>query len=130
MIQVSCAIIEKNGHVLAARRNRTKDQAFKWEFPGGKVCPGETPDQALVREIDEELGLKVIITGALPVIDHSYGYKQFRFFPFICRIISGLLVLVEHEEVIWDHPDRLEGLDWAEADRIILHLYLEGGLYV
>ena len=71
-IQVTCAIIEQDGFVLAAQRSATMRLPFKWEFPGGKIQSGETPEECLHREIDEELGVEIAICKYLPLATHNY----------------------------------------------------------
>jgi len=126
MIEVVCAVIEnERGEVLAARRPAHKALGGKWEFPGGKLHHGETPWQALQREIREELQVEIAIVAALTPVTHAYPGFQIRLIPFRARIISGDPVAVEHTELRWVKPGEPGTLDWAEADIPVL-LQLEG----
>ena len=121
-LPVACAIIENDrGEILATRRPPDKALAGKWEFPGGKLRDGETPQDALVREIREELGVTIILGRKLPVSEHDYGTFRIRLIPFRARITAGAIDLREHTEARWLSPDALLHLDWAEADLPIVH---------
>lgn len=125
VIAVVCGLILKDdGRVLAARRSSSMDLPGKWEFPGGKVEPGETPEEALIREINEELGILVRISRAMPAHVHHYREKSIKLIPFVCSVISGEVRLKEHQSWSWFHHKELETLDWAEADIPILKEYL------
>jgi len=113
---VVCALIERGGRVLAARRPRTKAQGGKWEFPGGKLHDGESPREALVREIAEELSVAIRVGEALPPSTHDYGTFAITLIPFRCVIETGEPHAVEHEAIAWCSPDELAALDWAAAD--------------
>ncbi|MFI5205188.1 MAG: (deoxy)nucleoside triphosphate pyrophosphohydrolase, partial [Flavobacteriales bacterium] len=82
--EVVCALIIKDDCVLIAQRGPTKQQAGKWEFPGGKRNANETPETALIREIKEELSIDIIITGALTVVHYGYAGYTIKLFPFLC----------------------------------------------
>jgi 8-oxo-dGTP diphosphatase len=125
MIDVTCAIIEKERKVLCAQRSEHMKHSLKWEFPGGKQEAGETLEACLVREIKEELGLAIAIREKLPAIRHQYNNaKEICLHPFICTIQAGELFLKEHKQVAWLNPQELNVLDWVEADIPILHYYL------
>ena len=123
-IDVTCAIIEKNGQVLAAQRGPAMAMPFKWEFPGGKINPGETPENSIIREIKEELGIEIQIKTMLPPSSHSYPDLHIRLHPFVCRISRGRIEPAEHHAVQWTYHDRLLALDWAEADVAVVKSYL------
>lgn len=97
---------------------------LKWEFPGGKIEPGETAQECLIREINEELGITIGITAALQPAVHDNGKQVIRLIPFQCSIISGEIKLAEHAAFLWLLPAELIGLDWAEADLPVLQDYL------
>jgi len=124
-LHVTCAIIEQDSCVLAAQRSRTMAMPLKWEFPGGKIKPGEPPEYCLWREIAEELAIKVAVHHGLAEVTHTYPEFTITLYPFVCSIISGTMVLREHAAVIWLPREDLASLDWAEADRPVLEAYLQ-----
>src|SRR5574337_74600 len=119
-IRVTCAIIERNGRVLATQRSARMAMPLKWEFPGGKIDPGETPVECLMREVQEELGIEIEVGEPLTPATHSYPDFRVTLYPFICRISSGEIILHEHAALAWLRPHELQKLDWAEADLPIL----------
>lgn len=124
MINVTCAIIRNDEEkVLVVQRGHETDHPYKWEFPGGKVDPGENFEECIVREIDEELSLDVIIVGTLDSVEYDYGHKQVRLIPFICDTLMDLPVLTEHVDFKWVDPDELENIDFSEADIPLAHAY-------
>lgn len=117
MIHVTCAIIQQNSQILCAQRSEEMKHSLKWEFPGGKVENGETLETCLVREIQEELNIKVQVTRALTGICHSYGEgKDITLHPFLCTIISGNIFPKEHKKLRWLPIESLKELDWVAAD--------------
>jgi len=117
MTDVTCAVIRNDeGLVLAVRRGPAMDNAGKWEFPGGKTRPGEDHEDCIIREIGEELGIKIIITGRINAVEHDYGHKQIRLIPFVCDTLAPKPVLSEHDEYRWMKPDELVTLDFTAAD--------------
>lgn len=124
-LQVACAIIEHDGKVLAAQRSERMSLPLAWEFPGGKINEQEAPEACLVREVMEELGLKVTVGLALPKVSHAYTDFSVTLYPFICAIAAGALTLHEHKAIRWLQPAELALLDWAEADLPIIAAYLE-----
>ncbi len=115
-IDVACAVIVREGRILVAMRGKNMDHAGLWEFPGGKVVDGETPEQALVRELKEELHITVAIQQSLTPVTHAYPHLVVRLIPFVVHIVSGDPVLGEHEQMEWYHPDDLPVLPWTDAD--------------
>ena len=122
-IHVACAIIERNGHVLAAQRSASMSLPLKWEFPGGKIDPGETPEQCLKRELREELDVTISVGSALAPVTHRYPTFTVTLYPFICAMEQGEIILREHAAITWLPPGELLSLDWAEADGPILAEY-------
>lgn len=123
-IHVSCAIIEQDGLVLAVQRSAAMGMPLKWEFPGGKIDPGESQAECLLREIMEELGVRVRVGRELPPHTHDYPAFTVTLYPFICEIESGAVVLHEHAAMVWLPPEHLSGLDWAEADYPVIEAYM------
>jgi 8-oxo-dGTP diphosphatase len=124
VLRVTCAVIEKDGCILAAQRSETMSLPLKWEFPGGKVGEGETPKSCLVREIREEMGVDVEILRALPPSQYRYADKAIVLLPFVCRIAGGSIELLEHKVICWGLPEDLLDLDWAPADVPVLRSYI------
>ncbi|WP_244280915.1 (deoxy)nucleoside triphosphate pyrophosphohydrolase [Mucilaginibacter gossypiicola] len=126
MIKVTCAIIvDTNGLVFAAQRSATMSLPLKWEFPGGKIEPGETAEACLIREIKEELHVDVEIVAPLPANTHQYPNVTVQLIPFVCKITSGQVLLKEHLDFKWLPKNELLALDWAEADVPIVEYYIK-----
>jgi 8-oxo-dGTP diphosphatase len=123
-LHVTCAIIERDGLILAAQRSADMNMPLKWEFPGGKIDPGETPEACLIREILEEMGIRIRVGVSLPSSTHQYPALTVTLYPFICSIESGEIVLHEHSAINWLPPNELHTLDWAEADLPVIAAYL------
>ena len=124
-LQVACAIIEKGGAVLATQRSTMMSLPLKWEFPGGKIAPGELPAECLQRELVEELGLYITVGRALPQHTHSYHTFTVTLHPFVCTIASGEITLHEHAAFSWLTPENLHTLDWAAADLPVIQTYID-----
>ncbi len=125
MIDVSCAIIRNDElRVLIVQRGEETDHPFKWEFPGGKVDLNESPEDSVIREVKEELGMDVVIVGSLPPVEHDYGHKQIRLIPFICDTLTDEPVLNEHIGSRWTVPDDLVSVDFSEADTSVAGMYV------
>lgn len=122
-IHVACAIIELNGKVLCAQRSESMSLPLKWEFPGGKIDEGESPEECLKRELYEELGIEASVGQACPPTTHHYPSFSVTLYPFICEIISGEITLHEHTAIIWLPIKELHTLDWAEADLPVIEEY-------
>ncbi len=117
MIEVVAGLIEDGaGRVLACQRGEGAHLAGKWEFPGGKLEAGESPCVALVRELDEELGVEVEVTGRLSPVEWDYGRGPIRLIPLRCRLLGGSPHPHEHQALRWIRPAEAGSLDWAEAD--------------
>ncbi len=120
MINVTCAIIVNKGKILATQRSHSMHLAGHWEFPGGKIEPGETAEACIVREIREELNISVRIVGRQPAVEHQYPDKSIRLIPFLCQISSGEIELREHAALRWLDKTELPQVAWAEADRKVV----------
>jgi 8-oxo-dGTP diphosphatase len=114
------------GRVLVAQRPAHKHLGLKWEFPGGKVERGESPDAALVREIREELGCEITVGAALARSTHDYGSLAIEMIPFVCTVAPGSPPPHPHEHVAvrWVAPAELAALDLAAADLPVVQAYL------
>lgn len=115
-IRVAAAVIRENGRVFATQRGYGpyKDG---WEFPGGKIEPGETPEQALIREIREELDTDVDVGEKLIQIEYDDRDFHLSMACFLCAVRSGRLTLKEHESAKWLGIQELDTVDWLPADR-------------
>jgi len=125
MIEVTCAIIVEKGRVLATRRSETMPHPLKWEFPGGKLKDGESPEVCIVREIREELGIEVEVKRKLGVVEHIYEEHSIRLISFVCTVIQGVIRLSEHVEYKWISCGELDSLDWLEADLEVVEIVKE-----
>ncbi len=118
-IKVVAAVIRSNGRIFATQRGYGE---FKdgWEFPGGKIEAGETPQQALVREIKEELDTEIKVGELIDTVEYDYPGFHLSMDCFWAEIISGSLVLKEHEAAKWLAADELDTMDWLPADRDLI----------
>jgi 8-oxo-dGTP diphosphatase len=116
---VVAAVIIHGGKVFATQRGygEFKD---KWEFPGGKVEPGETPEQALAREIREELDTEIEVGTLIDTIETDYPNFHLSMGCYFCTVKEGHLTLLEHEAAKWLDAEHLESVDWLPADRSLL----------
>lgn len=114
-IEVVAAIIRHEGRILAAQRGYGE---FKdgWEFPGGKMEPGETPERAIVREIEEELAVRVKPEVLLTTVEYDYPTFHLTMHCFLSTIEAGEIEMKEHEALRWLAPDELDRVEWLPAD--------------
>ena len=127
-IEVVAAIIVKDEKILAVQKGKVKFDyvSYKWEFPGGKVEINESLEQALQREILEELNIRIIPKELLITVEHTYPDFHLIMHCFICDYEFGDLYLTEHIQLTWLDKDELHGLDWAEADKPVLKYFSKG----
>jgi 8-oxo-dGTP diphosphatase len=118
VLVVAVALIDADGRVLIARRPEGKQLAGLWEFPGGKVEPGERPEAALIRELNEELGIEVAESCLAPFVFTSHAYESFHLLMplYLCRRWSGVIQNREHAALKWVKPDRLADYPMPPAD--------------
>ena len=122
--EVVAAIIVKDGRVFATQRGYGDFKDW-WEFPGGKIEPGESPEQALVREIREELDAEIHIQSLLRTVEWDYPAFHLTLHCFICSLVRDALHLNEHEAARWLGPDELDSVRWLPADEQMLPLIAE-----
>lgn len=118
-IHVAAAVITHAGRVFATQRGYG-DWKDYWEFPGGKVEPGETSGQALLREIREELDTGIALGEKLMTVEYDYPAFHLSMDCFLAAVTEGNLVLREHEAAGWFSTEELDGIDWLPADRLVL----------
>ena len=117
IIKVVGAILIKEGRILCAQRGGEKSLPFLWEFPGGKIEQGETPHQALIRELSEELLIEVELeTTIFDAVSYEYDFGVVNLTTIIGKLKSGEPVLTEHQEIRWLSPEELFEVEGAPAD--------------
>ena len=118
VLVAAVALVDADGRVLLARRPPGKPMAGLWEFPGGKVADGETPEQALIRELREELGIDTEQSCLAPLAFASHGYGDFHLLMplYVCRVWSGMVTPKEGQELRWVRPARLRDFPMPPAD--------------
>jgi 8-oxo-dGTP diphosphatase len=124
LLVVAVALIDSDGKILVQRRPEGKMMAGLWEFPGGKVEPGEVPEAALVRELGEELGIEVDIASLSPAVFASepLAGRHLLLLLYLCRQWSGAPHAIHAEEIRWFRPDELHELDMPPADGPLIRL--------
>lgn len=119
LLVVACALVDIDGRVLLAQRPQGKRMAGLWEFPGGKIKAGETPEAALIRELKEELGIDVTQACLAPLSFASHAYDDFHLLMplYVCRQWDGQIVPQEGQATQWVRPRDMFGLDMPPADK-------------
>lgn len=118
-IEVVAAIIRHDGRIFATQRGYGEWKDF-WEFPGGKIEPGETPESALVREIREELATEISVDKYVATIEWDYPNFHLSMRCYLCGVVNGSLTLLEHEDARWLDKEQLDSVRWLPADYSIL----------
>jgi 8-oxo-dGTP diphosphatase len=115
---VACALVDTDGRVLIARRPEGKPLAGLWEFPGGKIDPGERPEQTLIRELHEEIGITVKEACLAPLTFASYAYDDFHLLMplYICRRWEGEVIAREGQKLAWVRANKLRSYPMPPAD--------------
>ncbi|MGI6220523.1 MAG: (deoxy)nucleoside triphosphate pyrophosphohydrolase [Coriobacteriales bacterium] len=126
-IDVVAAIICHEGTVFATQRGYG-DFAGKWEFPGGKIEPGETPEEALVREIQEELETTIEVDSLLTTVDYDYDTFHLHMQCFLAHVKSGHLHLTEHSSARWLDGNTIDDVEWLPADVQVIEAIKRQGL--
>lgn len=120
-IEVVAAIIKNDDKIFTTQRGYGDFKGF-WEFPGGKIEAGETPQQALIREIKEELDIDIKVGELVTTVEYDYPQFHLTMYCFICTIVAGDMVLKEHENSKWLTKDTLNSVDWLPADVELLEI--------
>ena len=121
----ACALVDADGRVLLAQRPEGKPMAGLWEFPGGKVETGETPEQTLIRELEEELGIVVKEACLAPLTFASHSYPDFHLLMplYVCRRWDGIVTPKEGQKLSWVRPNRMRDYPMPPADvPLVAHL--------
>jgi 8-oxo-dGTP diphosphatase len=125
VLVVACALIDADGRVLIAERPAGKTMAGLWEFPGGKIEPGERPEETLIRELHEELGITVREACLAPLAFASHAYETFHLLMplYVCRRWEGMVEPREGQRLAWVRPNRLRDYPMPPADLpLVAHL--------
>jgi len=125
ILVVACALVDTDKRVLIAQRPQDKAMAGLWEFPGGKVEPGERPETTLIRELHEEIGITVSETCLAPLTFASHAYEDFHLLMplYVCRRWEGVVAPTEGQRVAWVKPNRLRDYEMPPADvPLVSHL--------
>lgn len=120
-INVVAAVIERGGKYFATQRGYGEFKDW-WEFPGGKIEPGETPEEALRREIREELEVEISVVRHITTVDYDYPSFHLHMACYLCHVVAGNLRLVEAEAAKWLSKDELSTVDWLPADRNVVDI--------
>lgn len=122
VINVVAAAIEKDGLIFCAQRPEGKSLGGFWEFPGGKLEQGESPEEALIREIKEEFNADIEVLSYVNEASYEYDFGMVIMKTFKAKLLSDQLTLLEHQDSKWLEPHRLDTLDWAPVDIPAVHL--------
>lgn len=122
IIEVVAAIIMRDGACFATQRGYGEFEGM-WEFPGGKIELGESPESALIREIQEELGINIAVDKFLCTTEYDYTSFHLTLHCYICSIISGKIELREHKSAIWLTAKNLDSVEWLPADKEVIEFF-------
>lgn len=127
LLVVACALVDADGRVLIAQRPEGKSLAGLWEFPGGKVEPGETPEEALIRELREEIGVETQVACLAPLTFASHSYEKFHLLMplYVCRRFSGTPVPREVQALKWVRPKNLRDYPMPPADAPLIPFLID-----
>ncbi|ESY70453.1 MULTISPECIES: (deoxy)nucleoside triphosphate pyrophosphohydrolase [Mesorhizobium] len=127
LLVAACALVDTDGRVLLAQRPPGKQLAGLWEFPGGKVEPGETPEQCLIRELQEEIGIETEIPCLAPLTFASHSYDDFHLLMplFICRRFRGIAQPREGQALKWVRPKQMRDYPMPPADAPLIPFLID-----
>jgi 8-oxo-dGTP diphosphatase len=127
VLVVACALVDADGRVLVAQRPEGKSMAGLWEFPGGKVEAGESPEAAVIRELREELGIETKVACLAPLTFASHAYDRFHLLMplFVCRQYLGVPAPCEGQVLKWIRPNRLRELPMPPADEPLVPFLID-----
>lgn len=116
IVKVTAAVLEKDGKYIIAQRKRSDPLSGKWEFPGGKIEPGETPEECLARELKEELGIAVAVDEHLGSHIHHYDHISIELMAYRATWVSGAITMKDHNDYRWVSADNLDEFEFSPAD--------------
>lgn len=127
LLVAACALVDTDGRVLLAQRPEGKQLAGLWEFPGGKVEPGETPEQCLIRELQEEIGIETDIPCLAPLTFASHSYDDFHLLMplFVCRRFRGIAQPKEGQVLKWMRPKQMRDYPMPPADAPLIQFLID-----
>jgi len=127
LLVVACALVDTDGRVLIAQRPEGKQLAGLWEFPGGKIEPGETPEETLVRELREELGIETQTACLAPLTFASHSYDGFHLLMplYVCRKFSGIPQPLDAQSLKWVKPTKLRDYPMPPADAPLIPFLID-----
>jgi 8-oxo-dGTP diphosphatase len=127
LVVAACALVDADGRVLLAQRPQGKQLAGLWEFPGGKVEPGETPEQCLIRELHEEIGIETDIPCLAPLTFASHSYDDFHLLMplFVCRRFRGIAQPREGQVLKWVRPRQMRDYPMPPADAPLIQFLID-----
>lgn len=125
MIIVTAAIIEDGGKILITQRKKGANEELKWEFPGGKLEEGESPEECLIREIKEELGIDIEVEQAFDIIYHEYSKITILLLVYKCKLLGGNIQAIDCNDFVWILPEEMTKYTFAEADIGVVKKILE-----
>lgn len=123
-IEVVAAVILQDGKLFATQRGYGEWKDW-WEFPGGKIESGETPEEALKREIREELATEIEVKELLTTIDYDYSKFHLTMHCFLCTILNGQPSLLEHEDALWLEKNEVNSVRWLPADKDVIEKFFQ-----
>lgn len=122
--QIVAAVIEENGKILIAKRKPSGAFGGKWEFPGGKIEPGETPEAALKRELKEEFDIETEVGAFFHLVKFRYYFIPLALVAYKVRHVSGEFKINDHEEIKWVRPEEFSSYDFMNADKPVVRKLL------
>ena len=127
LLVAACALVDTDGRVLLAQRPEAKQLAGLWEFPGGKVEPGETPEQCIIRELHEEIGIETEIPCLAPLTFASHSYDDFHLLMplFVCRRFRGIAQPREGQALKWVRPREMRDYPMPPADAPLIPFLID-----